>query len=154
MELDSLAAHLARGLVRALGGKDEAGRVLLLAEPNDPLGEYLRKSMAGREVTVTEETEQLPMCRGVVLIRLTAQIVCEVWSGVCLSRESGAVFQALLTGKPVWAPEEGGFRASLARNPVGARVKERFFELRRAGLMLLPAGEIVRRATETGKRRG
>lgn len=153
MELDGLAAHLARGLVRALGGKEEAGRVLFLADPDDPLGAYLRQSI-GAETVVTEETEQLPACRGVVLARLTARTVCEVWAGVCLSRESGAVFQALLEGKPVWTPEEGGFWSRIDRNPLGARVKERFCELRRAGLLLLPAGEIVRRATEVEKRRG
>lgn len=153
---DALAAHLARGLVRAMGTEPAPPPVLLLAPDHDPLGEYLRRGILDLGTPVTRAPEEVSLCRGVAVTRLTPRLVCRVWSGGCPDGESEAVFQSLLTKKPVWTPREGRPWEALPPGPLLLRVRERFWELRRAGLEVLPAEELIRRAAgaEQKERRG
>ena len=146
MEPDALAGTLARRLVRAIAGRDGPGPVLFLADSGDPLGEYLYRRLMEGGTEIVRDTSRPEDCRGVVLARLTPRRVCEIWAGACRDETGEAVFRALLAGRPVWTPQEGGFWTNLPRSGLGAQVRERLQALRRAGLELLPAEEVLRRA--------
>lgn len=150
--LEALAARLARALLQRPDGP--VAPVLLLSPPGDPLGEYLRAGILALGGGVTEEAGRLSECRGLVLPRLTARTVCEVWAGTAREGESGALLRTLLEGKPAWTPEEGGFLAQLPQNALGIRIKERFYELCRAGLTVAPAQTVIRHAAGTREKKG
>ena len=108
--------------------------VLLLDEPGEPLGVYLR--------SVLEADDLLGDGRGgLILPRLTGETICQVHAGVCQSDAARQVLAALLAGKQVWTPWEG--LSHLGRGPLARLTAQRLWDLRRSGLVLCPLGELA-----------
>lgn len=120
------------------------GGLLLLDEPGEPLGAYLRKVLADRGLLGDGSA-------GLVLPRLTGEMVCQAYAGVCLCENAQRVLAALLAGKPVWCPREG--LELLGRGSLYRLVRERLCALRRAGLVLCPLGQLADLAGGDDKRR-
>lgn len=119
--------------------------LLLLDEPGEPLGAYLRSALAARGLLGDGSA-------GLVLPRLTGETVCQVYAGVCPDAAAQKVLGALLVGKRVWCPWEG--LELLGRGALYRLVRERLFTLRRAGLTLCPLGQLAQLAGGENKRRG
>lgn len=119
--------------------------LLLLDEPGEPLGAYLRSALAARGLLGDGSA-------GLVLPRLTGETVCQVYAGVCPDAAAQKVLGALLAGKRVWCPWEG--LELLGRGALYRLVRERLFTLRRAGLTLCPLGQLAQLAGGENKRRG
>lgn len=120
------------------------GGLLLLDEPGEPLGMYLRSVLGDLGALGDGES-------GLVLPRLTGETVCQVYAGVCRQETAEQVLAALLAGRRVWTPKEG--LSDLGRGPLGRLVAERLWCLRRAGLVVCPLGELAAWATG-GRERG
>lgn len=118
--------------------------LLLLDQPGEPLGAYLRSVLTARGLLGGGET-------GLVLPRLTGETVCQVYAGVCAGEEPRQVLAALLAGKRVWCPWEGV--ELLGRGSLYRLVRERLYTLRRAGLTLCPLGQLADLAGGEEKRR-
>lgn len=123
---------------------DKAG-LLLLDQPGEPLGAYLRSALAARGLLGDGST-------GLVLPRLTGETVCQVYAGVCPDAAAQRVLEALLAGRSVWCPWEG--LELLGRGALYRLCRERLCVLRRAGLRLCPLGQLAQMAGGETKRRG
>lgn len=119
--------------------------LLLLDEPGEPLGVYLRSALTARGLLGDGRL-------GLVLPRLTGETVCQVYAGVCTASTAQKVLAALLAGKPVWCPWEG--MELLGRGALYRLCRERLCVLRRSGLILCPLGQLAQLAGEENKRRG
>lgn len=120
------------------------GGLLLLDEPGEPLGAYLRSVLDGLGA-LGDGTG------GLVLPRLTGGMVCQIYAGVCRQETAEKVLAALLAGRRVWTPKEG--LSDFGRGPLGRLVAERLWCLRRAGLVVCPLGELAAWATGGRERR-
>lgn len=120
------------------------GGLLLLDEPGEPLGIYLR-SVLNAQGLLGDGGD------GLVLPRLTGTAICQVYAGVCPDQTARQVLEALLAGRRVWTPREG--LSDMGRGPLGRLVSERLWCLRRAGLAVCPLGELAARA-RAGRERG
>lgn len=120
------------------------GGLLLLDEPGEPLGAYLRSALTARGLLGDGSA-------GLVLPRLTGETVCQVYAGVCPAPAAAKVLAALLAGRPVWCPWEGV--GLLGRGALYRLVRERLFTLRRAGVILCPLGQLADLAGGDEKRR-
>ena len=118
--------------------------VLLLDEPGEPLGVYLRSVLEAAGVLGDGRD-------GLVLPRLTGEIICQVHAGVCHSEVAENVLATLLAGKRVWTPREG--LSDLGRGPLARLTAGRLWDLRRSGLILCPLGELAARV-KSGRERG
>lgn len=110
------------------------GGVLLLDEPGEPLGAYLRSVLSAAGALGGGEG-------GLVLPRLTGETICQVYAGVCQSETARRTLETLLAGRRVWTPREG--LSHLGHGPLGRLVAERLWCLRRAGLVVCPLGELA-----------
>lgn len=110
------------------------GGLLLLDEPGEPLGLYLRSAL-GRAGLLGQGGG------GLVLPRLTGDIICQVYAGVCPDERAGQVLGALLEHRRVWCPREG--LSELGSGPLARLVRERLWTLRRSGLTVCPLGELA-----------
>lgn len=119
------------------------GGLLLLDEPGEPLGVYLRHALEA-EGALGDGSG------GVVLPVLTGQTICQVYAGVCVEPQARQVLEALLASRPVWTPEEG--LSDLGSGPLGRLVRERLYTLRRAGLRVCPLGRLAALAARGGER--
>ncbi len=124
-----------------MAGKD----LLLLDEPGEPLGAYLRHVLTAAGLLGDGGG-------GLVLPRLTGALICQVYAGVCQDRPARLVLEALLAGRRVWCPWEGLER--LGRGPLERLVAERLWTLRRSGLVLCPLGQLAALAAGAGARQG
>ena len=121
------------------------GNLRLLDEPGEPLGVYLRHVL-DREGLLGDGSG------GLVLPRLTGEVICQVYAGVCTKEPARLVLEALLSGKRVWCPWEG--LELTGRGPLLRLVRERLWALRRSGLVLCPLGQLARLGGGEERRRG
>lgn len=110
------------------------GGLRLLDEPGEPLGAYLRHALE-REGLLGDGSG------GLVLPRLTGEVICQVYAGVCAAERPRLVLDALLASRRVWCPWEG--LELTGRGPLGHLVRERLWCLRRSGLVLCPLGQLA-----------
>lgn len=120
------------------------GGLLLLDEPGEPLGAYLRSALAARGLLGDGAD-------GLVLPRLTGETVCQVYAGLCPQPPAQQVLAALLEGRTVWCPWEG--MELLGRGALYRLVRERLWTLRRSGLRLCPLGQLAALAGGEDRRR-
>lgn len=125
---------------------DPGGGLALLDEPGEPLGAYLRYALEAKGLLGDGSA-------GLVLPRLTGEVICQVYAGVCQSETARRTLEALLASRRVWCPWEG--LGDLGRGALGRLVRERLWVLRRGGLVLCPLGQLAQLAEEKqGRRRG
>ncbi len=120
------------------------GGLLLLDEPGEPLGIYLRSVLTAAGALGDGGS-------GLVLPRLTGETVCQVYAGICAQEPAQKVLSALLAGRPVWTPKEG--LSDFGRGSLGRLAAERLWCLRRSGLVICPLGELAAWATGGRERR-
>lgn len=120
-------------------------KLLLLDEPGEPLGAYLRQVLTAADALGDGSG-------GVVLPRLTGEVICQVYAGVCLLEPARLTLACLLAGRRVWCPWEG--LEPPPRGPLGRRVRERLWALRRGGLVLCPLGQLAQLAQGAREGRG
>lgn len=116
--------------------------LLLLDEPGEPLGAYLRHVLGAEGL--------LGDGGGLVLPRLTGALICQVYAGVCQDRPARLTLETLLAGRRVWCPWEG--LEQTGRGPLERLVAERLWTLRRSGLVLCPLGQLAALAAGAGER--
>lgn len=121
------------------------GKLRLLDEPGEPLGAYLRH-MLEREGLLGDGSG------GLVLPRLTGEVICQVYAGVCTGEPARLALEALLASRRVWCPWEG--LELTGRGPLQRLVRERLWVLRRSGLVLCPLGRLAQLAQGEERRSG
>lgn len=116
--------------------------LLLLTAGQDPLAPLFRAVLGRLSLPWTEEGAALSHCWGVAVTQLVPRSVSEVYAGICLTPQAALLHDALWQRKPVFVPLEG-VDWPRGGGVLRLRWRERLAQLRRAGLVLAPVGEIL-----------